>query len=65
MTSYEELAEAVHALHRPRNTAAGLRCSTCATWEGYRLKRSDWPCATILLVTPPRDENYYASGGSQ
>lgn len=38
-------------LHYPKGTAAGVRCATCAEWNGYgqRLRRAAWPCATATL----------------
>lgn len=63
ITDYDELAEAIRELHRPKVTSAGLRCSVCARWVNHspRLVRDEWPCATIRMVMPMPDPNFYAS----
>jgi hypothetical protein len=63
ITDYDELVEAIRALHRPQVTSTGLKCTECASWNPgqQRLRRTEWPCPTIYMVMPKQDDNYYAS----
>lgn len=57
--NYDELAEAIRALHKPQVTSTGLKCTECASWNPsqQRLRRMEWPCPTAYMVMLERDDH--------
>jgi hypothetical protein len=50
MALVETLKVELRELHRPRKTAGGVRCITCAEFYKHRLHRAQWPCKTAELL---------------